>query len=198
MFWVKCHAVFGLCFSYCSSAHSYKKAVKGILLTKENWNFNLWFVVCLSRYTVNVVPGLLVYVIVYCGHDAFCVSICESHSPIVHNDYANFSCTCLLFGPLFLYCKFYYSLPSHIIVIVKYNWINRGPNKCHFGVPHGYMKCFVIYLLYVMYNVATNWFDLILFDATRFVFRIAWSPWNLTGTSAAMLLMCLSNFKAMW
>ena len=100
---VKCHAVFGrLCLSYCSSPHSNKKAVKGMLLTKENWNFNLWFVVCLSRYAVDVVPGLLAYVIVYCGHDAFCVSICESHSLIVRNDYANFSCTCLLFAPLFV------------------------------------------------------------------------------------------------
>ena len=127
---VKCHAVFGLCLSYCSSPHSYKKAVKGMLLTKENWNFNLWFVICLSRYAVNVVLGLLAYVIVYCGHDAFCVSICESHSLIVRNDYANFSCNCLLSAPLFLYYLFSSSLPSHVIVIVKYNRINRGPNKC--------------------------------------------------------------------
>ena len=49
---VKCHAVFGLCLSYSASPHSYKKAVNGMLLTKENWNFNLWFVVCLSRYAV--------------------------------------------------------------------------------------------------------------------------------------------------
>ena len=33
-------------------------------------------------------------------------------------------------------------------------------------------------------------------EATRFVFRIVRSLWNLTGTSAAMLPMCLSNFKA--
>ena len=90
---VKCHAVFGLCLSYCSSPHFYKKAVKGMLLTKENRNINLWFVICLLRYAVNVDPGLPVSVIVYCGHDAFCVSICESHSPIVRNEYANFSCT---------------------------------------------------------------------------------------------------------
>ena len=30
----------------------------------------------------------------------------------------------------------------------------------------------------------------------RFVFRIVRSLWNLTGTSAAVLPMCLSNFKA--
>ena len=60
---VKCHAVFGLCLSYCSLPHSYKKAVKSMLLTKEHWNFNLWFVVCLSRYAINVVLGLLAYVI---------------------------------------------------------------------------------------------------------------------------------------
>ena len=30
----------------------------------------------------------------------------------------------------------------------------------------------------------------------RFVFRIVWSLWNLTGTSAAALPMCLLNFKA--
>ena len=33
-------------------------------------------------------------------------------------------------------------------------------------------------------------------EAARFVFRIVWSLWNLTGTSAALLPMCLSNFKA--
>ena len=33
-------------------------------------------------------------------------------------------------------------------------------------------------------------------EATRFVFRIVRSLWNLTGTSAALLPMCLSNFKA--
>ena len=33
-------------------------------------------------------------------------------------------------------------------------------------------------------------------EATRFVFRIVPSFWNLTGTSAALLPMCLSNFKA--
>ena len=33
-------------------------------------------------------------------------------------------------------------------------------------------------------------------EAARFVFRIVWSLWNLTGTSAAVLPMCLSNFKA--
>ena len=33
--------------------------------------------------------------------------------------------------------------------------------------------------------------------ATRFVFRIVQSLWNLTGTSAAGLPKCLSNFKAM-
>ena len=96
----------------------YKEAVKDMLLTKENWNFNLRFVICMSRYAVNVVLDLHVYVIAYCGHNAFYVSICESHSPIVRNDYANFSpivrndyanfscnsCTCLLFAPLFPYC----------------------------------------------------------------------------------------------
>ena len=61
---VKCHAVFGLCLSYCSSPHSYKKAVKSMLVTTENWSFNLWFVVCLSRYAVSIVPGLLAYVLV--------------------------------------------------------------------------------------------------------------------------------------
>ena len=34
-------------------------------------------------------------------------------------------------------------------------------------------------------------------EAAKFVFRIVRSLWNLTGTSAAMLPMCLSNFKAM-
>ena len=34
-------------------------------------------------------------------------------------------------------------------------------------------------------------------EAARFVFRIVRSLWNLTGTSAALLPMCLSNFKAM-
>ena len=33
-------------------------------------------------------------------------------------------------------------------------------------------------------------------EATRFVFRIVRSLWNLTGTSAAVLPMCLSNCKA--
>ena len=33
-------------------------------------------------------------------------------------------------------------------------------------------------------------------EAARFVFRIVRSLWNLTGTLAALLLMCLSNFKA--
>ena len=32
-------------------------------------------------------------------------------------------------------------------------------------------------------------------EAARFVLRIVWSLWNLTGTSAALLPMCLSNFK---
>ena len=35
-------------------------------------------------------------------------------------------------------------------------------------------------------------------EAARFVFRIVRSFWNLTGTSAAVLPMCLSNFKAIW
>ena len=35
-------------------------------------------------------------------------------------------------------------------------------------------------------------------EAARFVFRIVRSLWNLTGTSAAVLPMCLSNFKAIW
>ena len=34
-------------------------------------------------------------------------------------------------------------------------------------------------------------------QAARFVFTIARSLWNLAGTSAALLPMCLSNFKAM-
>ena len=33
-------------------------------------------------------------------------------------------------------------------------------------------------------------------EVSRFVFRIVRSLWNLTGTSAALLPMCLSNFKA--
>ena len=33
-------------------------------------------------------------------------------------------------------------------------------------------------------------------EAARFVLRIVRSPWNMTGTSATMLLMCLANFKA--
>ena len=33
-------------------------------------------------------------------------------------------------------------------------------------------------------------------EVARFVFRIVRSLWNLTGTSAALLPMCLSNFKA--
>ena len=33
-------------------------------------------------------------------------------------------------------------------------------------------------------------------EVARFVFRIVRSLWNLTGTSAAFLPMCLSNFKA--
>ena len=33
-------------------------------------------------------------------------------------------------------------------------------------------------------------------EAAKFVFRIVRSLWNLTGTSAAVLPMCLSNFKA--
>ena len=35
-------------------------------------------------------------------------------------------------------------------------------------------------------------------EAARFVFRSVRSFWNLTGTSAAPLPMCLPNFKAMW
>ena len=31
----------------------------------------------------------------------------------------------------------------------------------------------------------------------RFVWRIVWSLWNLTATSAALLPICLSNFKVM-
>ena len=38
---VKCHAVFRMYWSYCPSPHCYKKAVKEILLTQENWNLNL-------------------------------------------------------------------------------------------------------------------------------------------------------------
>ena len=34
-------------------------------------------------------------------------------------------------------------------------------------------------------------------EAARFVFRIVRSLWNLIGTSAAVLLKCLSNYKAM-
>ena len=34
-------------------------------------------------------------------------------------------------------------------------------------------------------------------EAARFLFRIVRSLWNLTGTSAALLPMCLSNFIAM-
>ena len=34
-------------------------------------------------------------------------------------------------------------------------------------------------------------------EAAKLVFIIVWSLWNLTGTSAALLPMCLSNFKAM-
>ena len=34
-------------------------------------------------------------------------------------------------------------------------------------------------------------------EAARLVFRIVRSLWNLTGTSATLLPMCLSNFKAM-
>ena len=34
-------------------------------------------------------------------------------------------------------------------------------------------------------------------EAARFVFKIVRSLWNLTGTSAALLSKCLSNFKAM-
>ena len=34
-------------------------------------------------------------------------------------------------------------------------------------------------------------------EAARFVFEIVRSLWNLTGTSAALLPKCLSNFKAM-
>ena len=34
-------------------------------------------------------------------------------------------------------------------------------------------------------------------EAARFVFRIVRSLWNLIGTSAALLPMCISNFKAM-
>ena len=33
-------------------------------------------------------------------------------------------------------------------------------------------------------------------EAARFAFRVVVSLWNLTGTSAALLPMCLSNFKA--
>ena len=33
-------------------------------------------------------------------------------------------------------------------------------------------------------------------EVARFVFRIVRSLWNLTGTSAALLPMCLSNFEA--
>ena len=33
-------------------------------------------------------------------------------------------------------------------------------------------------------------------EAARFIFKIVRSLWNLTGTSAALLPMCLSNFKA--
>ena len=32
-------------------------------------------------------------------------------------------------------------------------------------------------------------------EAARFVFRIVWSLWNLTGTSAALPPSCLSHFK---
>ena len=34
-------------------------------------------------------------------------------------------------------------------------------------------------------------------EAARFVFRIVRSLWNLTGALAAVLLMCVSNFKVM-
>ena len=32
-------------------------------------------------------------------------------------------------------------------------------------------------------------------EAARFVFRVVWSLWNLTGTLAALLLMCLSQIS---
>ena len=35
-------------------------------------------------------------------------------------------------------------------------------------------------------------------EATRFVFKIVRSLWKWTAASAAVLPMCLSNFKAMW
>ena len=35
-------------------------------------------------------------------------------------------------------------------------------------------------------------------EAARFVFRFVRSLWNLTGTSAALLSKCLSNFKEIW
>ena len=34
-------------------------------------------------------------------------------------------------------------------------------------------------------------------EAARFIFRVVQSPWTLTGASAALLSMCLSDFKAM-
>ena len=34
-------------------------------------------------------------------------------------------------------------------------------------------------------------------EAARFVFRIVWLPWKLTGTSEGLLPTCLYNFKAM-
>ena len=135
--------------------HSYKKAVKSMLLTKENWNFQP--LIC--RLFVTIRSNCCSWSTCLCNSVmwTWCVfvSIYESHSLIVRIDYANFSCTCLLFAPLFLYCLFSYSLPSHVIVIVKYNRINRRPNKC--VTSESLIVTWNVLLLYVYCMSCTMW-----------------------------------------
>ena len=46
------------------------------------------------------------------------------------------------------------------------------------------------------WRILRNCWPIVSLEVARFVFRIVRSLWNLTGTSAAVLPMCLSNCKA--
>ena len=60
---IKCQAVFRINLNYCSSTHCYKKAVKDMRLTEQNWNFNLRF--CYSYVLICRKCGLPIWLFMY-------------------------------------------------------------------------------------------------------------------------------------
>ena len=73
----------------------------------------------------------------------------------------------------------------------EWSWVSAG-------VSRGFLQLHLfIDLGPVSISDKTSYFKILgSLEAMRFVFRIGWSLWNLTGL-AALLPMCLSNFKAM-